>query len=106
MPAVSVVQLGRLAPIHGRPDDGLERRSLFDAPPEFLQLAEPILRLVAGDQAGVDRADRRADHPIGLDAGLVQRLVDAGLVGAERAAALQDEDDLAALRLKLFRFVC
>ena len=44
---------------------------------------------------GVDRADRRADHPVGLDARLVQRLVHADLVGAERAAALQHQHDLA-----------
>ena len=48
-------------------------------------------RAVAGDQAGVDRADRGADHPVRLDAGLVQRLIDAGLVGAERPAALQHQ---------------
>ena len=51
--------------------------------------------LAAGDQAGVDGADRGADHPVGLDAGLVQRLVDADLVGAERAAALEDQHPLA-----------
>ena len=52
------------------------------------------LRRVAGDEAGVDGADRGADDPVRLDAGLVQRLVDAGLVGAERAAALEHEHDL------------
>jgi hypothetical protein len=39
-----------------------------------------------------------AGHPIRLDVSLVQRLIDAGLVGAERTAALQDErDPLAAV---------
>ena len=45
---------------------------------------------------GVDRADRSADHPIGLDAGLVKRLIDADLIGAERAAALKHQHHLAA----------
>ena len=72
---------------------------MLDAPPELSQLVEPILWLVAGDDGGVDRAYRRSDQPVGLDAGLVQRLVDAGLVGSQRAAALEDEDDLAELRL-------
>ena len=49
---------------------------------------------VAGDQCGVDGADRRADHPIGLDAGCVQCLVHTDLVGAECAAALEDQHDL------------
>jgi hypothetical protein len=53
------------------------------------------LRRVAGDQAGIDGADRGADDPVRLDAGLVQRLIDAGLIGPERAAALQHEHDLA-----------
>ena len=65
-------------------------------------MREPVLRLVAGDDGGVDRADRRSDQPVGLDPGLVQRLVDAGLIGSERPAALEDEDDLAELRLQIF----
>ena len=60
-----------------------------------LQPRQPVLRRIAGDQAGVDGADRGADDPVRLDAGLMQRLVDAGLVGAERAAALQHQHDLA-----------
>ena len=70
-------------------------RALLDALPEFLQAREPVLRFIAGDEACVDRADRGADDPVGLDAGLVQRLVDARLIGAERAAALQHQHDLA-----------
>ncbi len=49
---------------------------------------------IAGDQCAVDGADRRADDPVGLDAGLMQGLDDADLVGAERAAALQHEHGL------------
>jgi hypothetical protein len=79
---------------------------VLDPAPEFLQLRESVLWLVAGDDGGVDRADRRSDQPVGLDPGLVQGLVDAGLVGAERAAALEDEDDLAELRLQIFAPGC
>ena len=89
-----------------QPGDGLERRRMLDAPPELAQLGEPVLRLVAGDDGGVDRADRRSDQPVGLDAGLVQRLVDAGLVGAERPAALEDEDDLTKPRLQILASAC
>src|SRR3546814_3548380 len=35
----------------------------------------------------------RSGEPVGTDAGLVQALVDAALVGAERAAALQHQGD-------------
>ena len=38
-------------------------------------------------------------HPIRLDACFVQRLIDADLIGAERAAALQHQrDPVAAVR--------
>src|SRR3546814_14571000 len=45
------------------------------------------------DDRRVDRADRDAGEPVGTDAGLVQALVDAALVGAERAATLQHQCD-------------
>ena len=70
-----------------------------DAVPENLQAFEPALRRVAGDDRRIDRADRDAANPVRLDMGLVQRLIDAGLIGAERAAALQHQRDaVAALR--------
>ncbi len=64
------------------------------AVPELPELVEAIPGGIAGDDARVDRSDRGADDPIGLDFRLVQGLVDAALIGAERAAALQDEHDL------------
>ena len=70
-------------------------RVLLHPLPEFPQPRQPVLRRIAGDQAGIDGADRGADDPVRLDAGFVQRLIDAGLVGAERAAALQHQHDLA-----------
>ena len=72
-------------------------RILLHLLPEFAQARQPVLRRIAGDQAGIDGADRGADDPVRLDAGLVQRLVDAGLIGAERAAALQHQHDLPRL---------
>jgi len=66
-----------------------------------LQFLHAVLRLVAGDQAGIDGADGGADHPVRPDTRFVQRLVHAGLVGAERAAALQDENVLAETRRRL-----
>src|SRR5262245_32704813 len=65
----------------------IEGSSLLHPLPEFLEAREPVLRLVAGDQTRIDGADRGADDPVRLDAGLMQRLIDAGLVGAEGAAA-------------------
>jgi hypothetical protein len=53
-----------------------------------------MLGRVAGDQRAVDGADRSADHPVGFDPRLVQRLIHPCLVRAERAAALEDEDHL------------
>ena len=72
-------------------------RVLLHLLPEFAQPRQPVLRRIARDQAGIDGADRGADDPVRLDAGFVQRLIDAGLVGAERAAALQHQHDLARL---------
>ncbi len=69
---------------------------LGDPLPEGLQLLQPAARRIAGDDRRVDRADRDAGHPVRLDAGFVQRLVDAGLIGAERAAALQHQRDAVA----------
>ena len=59
------------------------------------EAVETIFRRIARDQRRVDRADRRPDHPIGLDARVMQGLVDADLIGTERAPALQHQDDLA-----------
>src|SRR3954468_11614144 len=63
-------------------------RMLLHPLPELAQTRQSILRRVAGDETRVDGADRGADDPVRLDAGLMQGLVDAGLIGAERAAAL------------------
>ena len=71
---------------------------LFDARPKLTKAVEAVFRRIARDQRRVDRAYRRSDHPIGLDAGLVQGLVDADLIGTERTAALQHQDDMTRKR--------
>src|SRR6516162_193732 len=90
---------------HGRPiadgivnsGPGRETPKLlaFHPPPELFQPVQAVSRLVAGNEAGVNRADRSPDDPVGLDARLMERLIDAGLIGAKGAAALKDENDLA-----------
>ena len=71
------------------------RRQLLQAPPELAQAIESRPGPVRRDDRAVDRADRCADHPVGLEARLVHGLVDAAVVRAERAAALHHQDDLA-----------
>ena len=61
-----------------------------------MQLAQPVFRRVARNNRRVDRADGNAGNPIGLDARFAHRLVNPGLIGAERAAALQNERDAIA----------
>ena len=62
-----------------------------------LSRATRFSRLVAGDDRGIDGADRDAGDPVRLEIEVTQRLIGAGLIGAERAAALQNQH---ALRLR------
>ena len=71
---------------------------LGDQIPEGLQLAQTVLGWIAGDDRRIDRTDGDARHPVGLDPGLMHRLIDPGLIGAERAAALQDKCNPVAAR--------
>jgi len=61
--------------------------------PEFAQPVDPVVGRIARDDRGVDGADRYAGNPIRMNTGLAQRLVDSGLIGAKRAAALQHQGD-------------
>src|SRR5690242_5186952 len=67
---------------------------MTDSAPELAQPPQAVLRLVAGDDGAIDGADRGADDPVGLDALFAQGFVDAGLIGAERAAALEHQHGL------------
>jgi hypothetical protein len=73
-------------------------RKRRDALPELAQPLDPPLGRVAGDERGIDRADRDAGDPVGGVVHRRERLEHAGLVGAQRAAALQDEDALVPAR--------
>src|SRR5215831_20019274 len=71
----------------------VERAPAREPSPECLQLLEPVLDGIAGDDGAVDRADRRADHPVRHDAAFTESFVDAGLIGTERAPTLKHEHD-------------
>lgn len=64
-----------------------------DLVPERVQLLEPLLGGVAGNQGRVDRADGNAGDPIRMQIGLDQPLIHARLEGPERSAALQQQSD-------------
>ena len=84
IPVVSVTQFGRRGR-SGTLASGVEDR-ICSSGPRILELRQPVFRLVAGDQAGVDGADRCADDPIWLDFGFMHGLINPGLIGAKRAA--------------------
>ncbi len=94
MPRITVVMLAATVARPNQSGSAGERR-LLDLAPEFVQARHALFGRIAGDQRGVDGADRGADDPVGLDPGFVQRLVNADLVGAEGAAALQHQDNLS-----------
>jgi hypothetical protein len=70
--------VGALRPAHARGD-------LF---PERAQFRHALLGRITGNDRRVDRADRYAGDPVGMKIGLGERLIDAALIRAERAAAL------------------
>jgi len=49
--------------------------------------------MIAGDQGRIDGADRYAGHPVEIDIRLGHGLINATLIGAERASALKEERD-------------
>jgi hypothetical protein len=61
-----------------------------DVGPKRAQPIDPVIRRIAGDDGGVDRPDGYAGDPIGLNARLGKRFIDARLIRAERTATLQD----------------
>jgi hypothetical protein len=69
--------------------------------PKFPQPIDAGIRRVARNDRGIDRTDRYAGDPVGMDIGFRQRLVvDASLICPQRAAALQEQGD--ALERKTF----
>src|SRR3954452_6760945 len=71
----------------------VEQRVGCDLLPKGAQLGHPLVRGIPGDEGGVDGADRNAGDPIGMEIRFGERLVDAGLIRAERAAALQQQSN-------------
>ena len=70
---------------------GGRQTATTDQLPKFFQVGNAVFRRIAGD----DSANRSSHHPIRFDAGLVHGFIHAGLKGAERAAALHHQHDLA-----------
>lgn len=64
---------------------------LGDPVPERVQTLQPLLRRIARDQRGVERADRAADQSVRPASGLGERLTDPGLEGTKRAAAAEHQ---------------
>ena len=69
--------------------------------PEFLEALHPLFGRIAGDDRGIDGADRNAGNPFRLETDMAKRLIGAGLIGAERAAALQHQHRYARLQVSL-----
>ncbi len=70
------------------------QRLALDPLPEFAQAIKTHGGVIAGDDGGVDGADRGPDDPVRFDLGFVQGLIDAALIGTQSAAALKDQDHL------------
>jgi len=62
--------------------------------PKGSQAFDALLRWIAGDDRGIDGADRDTRDPAGHLAGLRKSLVSSGLIGTERSAALEHENCL------------
>src|SRR5262249_8951109 len=61
--------------------------------PECAQLCDALLGRVAGDNRGIDGTDRDASNPVRVEIVFCEGLVDSRLVGAKRAAALEEQSD-------------
>jgi hypothetical protein len=75
------------------------QRRRADGFPELPQPLDTFFRRIAGDQGRVDGADRDAGDPVRMQVRLGQGLVDAGLIRAERTAALQQQHGLFEPRI-------
>jgi hypothetical protein len=95
MPPTAVSQFAASPAKHGQWRDCLMERSVLDTAPEFPQARQAIRYSVAGNQACVDCPYGGTDRPVRLDACIVQRLINADLVGSQSTAALQHQNDLA-----------
>ena len=85
--------MGELVAAFDRRDIGHPKRGRTDGFPELAQLLDAPFRWIAGDQCRVDGPDRNTRDPVRVQVGFGQSLIDAGLIGAERSTALQQQDD-------------
>ena len=76
---------------------GKSQRALADLLPKLTQPVDAPLRRVARYDRRVDGADRNSRDPVWMEIGFRKSLVDPGLIGAERASALQQQGDLLKL---------
>src|SRR5579871_1351963 len=70
---------------------GKDRPGRGNPLPEIPEALDAPLRRIAGDDRGIDRADGDSGDPVREVVRQRERLVDAGLIAAERTAALEDE---------------
>src|SRR5689334_25334233 len=78
----------------------MPERLVLHALPELAQGIEAACRRIARNKRRIDGANRSTDDPVGLEAGFVQRLIDACLKGAECPSPLEDENHLLQIRGK------
>src|SRR5262249_43476058 len=83
------------------PEIGNAKRRSRDRAPKLAQRVDATLRRIAGNDRGIDGADRDSGNPIRMQISLGQRLVNTRLIGAERAAALKQQRDLFERRAPL-----
>src|SRR6478609_4986779 len=78
-----------------------------DGLPKLSQFFDAALPWVPGDQRCIYCPDRNASNPIRIEVSFGKSLIDTSLIGAERAASLQQQDGLfklATFAPRLFRF--
>ena len=93
MVVVAKFDVPQIGHAEGRSRDGL---------PKLAQRINATLRRIAGYNRRIDGANRDSGNPIGMQIRLGQRLINARLIGAERAATLQQQRDLFERDLPLW----
>jgi hypothetical protein len=78
------------------------QRGRADGLPKFAKSIHALVGGIAGDDCCIDRADRDSRDPIRMKIRLSQGLIYPSLVGAERTASLEQQDNLLELRPCVF----
>ncbi len=73
-------------------------RRFGDGFPELPEAFDPPFRRVAGDQGRIDGADGDSGDPMWMEVRFGKRLIDAGLIGAQGSATLQQQCDSFEIR--------